>query len=116
MFVITKEKHRKIGQDNEDVPNCSRYIGEQDDGDHQDGAHDINEYHEVNPMDEENDDNDKMYNDGINILINDTFHASLMDDNFDEHVLDVPMIDKEQKLISRIKNESALYDFRVGEL
>ena len=43
-------------------------------------------------MDEENDDTNIIENEGINRLIHDMF--AFMDDNFDDHVHDVPLIDK----------------------
>ena len=93
LFVITKTKHLRIGSNNEhDVPNCSRNIDKQTNGNHHGTG---NGDHEVNAMVEENVDIDMIHNyDGINILINDTFHASSMDDDFDEYVEDVPLIEK----------------------
>jgi hypothetical protein len=49
----------------------------------------VDEYHEVNPM-KENDDIDIIENDGINSLIRDTFAP--MDGDFDD-IHDAPLID-----------------------
>ena len=51
---------------------------------------------EVSTMAEENDDIDIIHNDGINRLINDTYHASSMDYNFDGYVEDVPLTEKDE--------------------
>ena len=48
-------------------------------------------------MTKENEDTNIIQNDGITRLISDTFHDLLMDDNFDEHVLEVPLTDKAHK-------------------
>ena len=68
---MTKTKYLRIGSNNKkDVPNCSRNVGKQIDGDH---YGDDNGDHEVNPTTEENGDIDTIHNDGINKLINDHF-------------------------------------------
>ena len=50
-------------------------------------------------MARENDEIDIIHNDGINILIKNTFYSSLMEDSFDGYVKVVPLIDKEENLL-----------------
>ena len=60
-------------------------------------------------MGEWNDDTDVIRNDGINRLINDSFHALIMDYNFDGYVEDVTYIEIEEKPLFKALERNILY-------